>query len=68
MAVALTLSAAATTACSASGPSGLGFSCGLWAQLSPLAVGDHTLRIRGQAGDLGIAVDYLLHVPTPGPA
>ncbi|MER7176493.1 signal protein [Streptomyces mesophilus] len=36
--------------------------CGLWVQLPPLEAGSHSLKIRGEADDLSVAVDYTLNV------
>ncbi|WP_233416363.1 signal protein [Streptomyces sp. N35] len=36
--------------------------CGLWVQLPPLKAGSHSLKIRGEADDLSVAVDYTLKV------
>lgn len=37
--------------------------CGLWVQLPALEAGEHTLKIRGRAGDFSVGVDYALTVP-----
>jgi hypothetical protein len=36
--------------------------CGLWVRISSITPGEHTLRIRGSAGDFRVSVDYDLTV------
>ncbi|GGZ24350.1 signal protein [Streptomyces poonensis] len=36
--------------------------CGLWVQLPALEAGEHTLKVRGESGDLSVGVDYTLTV------
>ncbi|WP_328943610.1 signal protein [Streptomyces sp. NBC_00250] len=45
-----------------------GTGCGLWVQLPPLEPGPHVLTIRGESGDLAVAVDYSLDVGTASQA